>query len=405
MSNQGGLDRYGMTSPPEVGGQPGDHEERWAQWFLEQSFFRDFVYRNPKGKKKGTELADALVLFGDVALLVQVKAQCGNHDPVAWATEKLLDALKQLKATHVQLGDGGITKLDHEVYGTAPFAPAKYPNHLGIIVLAQENPQPFDAATAVPGILAAGFPVHVFSLRDFNMITERFDTAGDFITFLELRTDVMPREQFTVHDEEGNIKRIIPHLRHVLTRHMSPSSSEELEKTVAAVTATASGGMLSSPERRFGLAIDDIIARAHDVQEPADPARRRKNLVVAEFLGWLTRARRISLGKRLVQQSLDARDGNPHYFVHVQRERGTACVYLSTAEARPKRLETLKFLIAYAQMKHGVDRCLGVATEPVGDGRPYDFALREGPLPEELAAHLKGFDDPFGATEPLGMPE
>jgi hypothetical protein len=55
MSNQGGLDRYGMTSPPEVGGQPGDHEERWAQWFLEQSFFRDFVYRNPKGKKKGID--------------------------------------------------------------------------------------------------------------------------------------------------------------------------------------------------------------------------------------------------------------------------------------------------------------------------------------------------------------
>ena len=24
------------------------------------------------------------------ALLVQVKAQCGNHDPVAWATEKLI---------------------------------------------------------------------------------------------------------------------------------------------------------------------------------------------------------------------------------------------------------------------------------------------------------------------------
>jgi hypothetical protein len=36
--------RFGMSSPPEVGGQPGDYEERWAQWFLEQSFFRDFVY-------------------------------------------------------------------------------------------------------------------------------------------------------------------------------------------------------------------------------------------------------------------------------------------------------------------------------------------------------------------------
>lgn len=397
--------RFGMTDPPEVGGQPGDYEEGWAQWFLEQSFFRDFIYRNPRGKRKGTELADALVLFDDVALLVQVKAQCGNHDPVAWATEKLLDALKQLKATHEQLGNDGITKLDHELHGTAPFVAASYPNHIGIIVLAQENPQPFDAATVVPELLTTGFPVHVFSLQDFKLVAARFDTAGDFITFLELRGDVMPGEQYTVHDEAGNIKRIIPHVRDVLERHMSPSTPKELEKSVAALVATASGEWLASPDRHFGLAIDDIIARAHDIQEPVDPTRRRKNLVVAEFLGWLTRARRISLGKRLVQRCLDARDGDPHYFVHVQKERGTGCVYLATAETRPKRLETLKFLVAYAQMKHGLPRCLGVATEPIGDGRSYDFALREGPLPEEFLAHLKSVDDPFGATEPMATPE
>jgi hypothetical protein len=181
----------------------------------EQSFFRDFVYRNPKGKKKGTELADALVLFDDVGLLVQVKAQRGKHDPVAWATEKLLEARKQLVGTHDQLGDGGITKLENEIYGTVPFVPAKYPNHLGLIVLAQEDGGRFDATTQVPELLTTGFPVHVFSLRDFKMIAERFDTAGDLITFLELRGDVMPHEQYVVHDEQTNIERIIPHIRDV----------------------------------------------------------------------------------------------------------------------------------------------------------------------------------------------
>jgi hypothetical protein len=57
--------RFQMTAVPAVGGQPGDYEEKWIQWFLERSFFRDFVYRNPP-KKKGQELADAVVLFGDV---------------------------------------------------------------------------------------------------------------------------------------------------------------------------------------------------------------------------------------------------------------------------------------------------------------------------------------------------
>ena len=34
-------------------------------------------------EKKGQELADAVVLFEDVVLVVQVKAQCGNHEAKA----------------------------------------------------------------------------------------------------------------------------------------------------------------------------------------------------------------------------------------------------------------------------------------------------------------------------------
>src|SRR5712664_1640568 len=94
--------RFGMSEVPEVGGQPGTYEEKWSQWFLERSFFRDFVFRNPQ-KKKGQELADAVVLFGDVVLMVQVKAQCGHYFTVSGATEKLLEAFQQLRKTYESL--------------------------------------------------------------------------------------------------------------------------------------------------------------------------------------------------------------------------------------------------------------------------------------------------------------
>src|SRR5438128_2325310 len=112
--------RFEMSAVPTVGGQPGEYEERWTQWFLERSFFRDFVYRNPT-KKKGHELADAVVLFDDVALMVQVKAQIGQHDPVSWATEKLLDAFNQLLKTHDGLVGGQVKKLKNELYGEIAF--------------------------------------------------------------------------------------------------------------------------------------------------------------------------------------------------------------------------------------------------------------------------------------------
>src|ERR1700686_2817854 len=90
--------RFRMTEVPQPGGRPGDYEERLSQWFLERSFFRDFTYRNPQ-KKKGEELADAVVLFDDVVLMVQIKTQCGRHDPMSWTTEKLLEAFQQLCKT------------------------------------------------------------------------------------------------------------------------------------------------------------------------------------------------------------------------------------------------------------------------------------------------------------------
>jgi hypothetical protein len=45
--------RFAMNAPPQPGGEPGIYEEQVAQWVAEKSFFRDFVYRNAKGKKKG----------------------------------------------------------------------------------------------------------------------------------------------------------------------------------------------------------------------------------------------------------------------------------------------------------------------------------------------------------------
>jgi hypothetical protein len=168
--------RFGMSEVPTIGGQRGTYEEEWSQWFLERSFFRDFVYRNPRGKKKGQELADAVVLFDDVVLMVQVKAQHGQHEAMAWATEKLLEAYKQLCKTHETLVEGHIKKLKNDFYGEIEFDTNSYPDRVGLIILSHDS-APYVAAKLVPEILTATFPVHVFSLSDFATVASRLDTA------------------------------------------------------------------------------------------------------------------------------------------------------------------------------------------------------------------------------------
>src|ERR1700733_13575703 len=390
--------RFAMSSIPEIGGEPGLYVEKWCQWFLEISFFRDFVYRNPRGRKKGQELADAVVLFGDVVLMVQVKTQCGSHDSVSWATEKMLEAFRQLGATHDSLVQGHIPTLKNDFYGDIRFDPNSYPNRIGIIILAHDS-DPYVAAELVPEILTAPFPVHVFSLRDFATVASRFDTAGDLITFLEIRGDVAEKETFHVQDEVRNIIAILPHLETTLGTHMSPASPDVLKKTVDAFKAIADGSLLESPDWRFGLAIDDMIARAHDVDTElyGESNRRLASLDVARFLGWLTRDRRIKLGKRLLAKCEAGRDGEPHYFLHRKPSTGTLCVFLVSSESRVERVRFLEFLVSYALMKYG-GRGLGVVTEPIGGGgRSYYFCITRSDPPAELLDQLKILDDPFAS--------
>lgn len=393
--------RFGMSEVPEVGGQPGTYEEKWTQWFLERSFFRDFVYRNPQ-KKKGQELADAVVLFDDVVLMVQIKAQCGQHDSISWATEKLLEAFQQLCKTNNSLTGGQVKKLKNDFYGDVLFDPQDYPNRIGLIILAHDS-QPYVACKLAPEILTAAFPVHVFSLKDFAMVASRFDTAGDVVTFLEMRHEIGGQEEFLVQDEEGNIGLMIPQIEKLLQKHMPATPPEVMNKTVAARVEIATGKLLESPDWKYGLVIDDIIAHAHDVDSGlAWNTGNGAAKEVASFLGWLTRDRRIKLGKKVISICDAARDGKPHWFSHFQESRGTVCVYLATSDSRAGRVKHLQFLATYAYMKYGA-QCIGVATEPLGGGRSYDFLVVRSSPPPELLDYLKTIDDPFTSDDTLGL--
>lgn len=388
--------RYGMTELPQPGGQPGDYEERLSQWFLERSFFRDFTYRNPK-KKKGEELADAVVLFDDVALLVQVKAQCGSHEASAWATEAILKALKQVRATHNSLTSRTVKILTNDVYGKLDFNPANYPNMYGIIILAQES-DPFDPCELVPELKESGLPVFVFSLADVELLTHRFDTAADFIHFIELRTDTSAKGNFLVNDEERNLARMIDFAPDIYKVRMRPISFEVLTRTVEAFRQKASGELVRSEEWRYGLAVDDMITRAHDVDPnlPWNTGPASTAADVARFLGWLSRDRRIKLGQRVRNACIKSKaTGETKYFTHFQKSRGTVAVYLISGADRKDRLSHLEFLVTYAHFKYEVKQAFGVATDAGVSGRSYDFMITRKQLQPENIEYLKTLPDPF----------
>ena len=167
----------------------------------------------------------------------------------------------------------------------------------GIIILAQRS-EPFDPIELLPELKSAGCPVFVFSLADIELITQRFDTGADVVHFIELRTDTAAMGKYRVDDEVQNLMQMVEFAPVVYTLRMQPITAETLSRTVEALREKASGRLTKSPDWRYGLAIDDMIARAHDVDPNLEWNTGSASLAanVARFLGWLSRDRRIKSG-------------------------------------------------------------------------------------------------------------
>jgi hypothetical protein len=393
--------RFAMSAPPQPGGEPGLYEEQVAQWVAEKSFFRDFVYRNAKGKKKGDQLVDGIVLFGDVMLLIEVKAQIGLAKRDDWVRDRLGKAVIQLEKSKALLQVGRVPKLRNDFYGELDFVPQNYPNVFGIVVLAHDS-DPYYAPDLVPELLASTFPIHVFSLKDFALVADRFDTAGDMINFLETRTDTSRVDRLLVQDEIQNLQSMISKFRTIWEPYFLSDTPGLLDRAVQTFEEKTSGKFQLGEHWKYGLLIDDLIAHVHDFDPSLswnENTTHEAGLRVASFLGWLTRDRRIKLGKLAYEHAELARDGNAHYFHHFHPSRGTCFIYLASSASRTDRVRYLQFLVSYAQMTHGCQESLGVATEATGGGgRSYDFVALRGPQPADQIEHLKAMANPFSSN-------
>ena len=132
-------ERYGMSKPPEPVGQAGAYEEELAQWLLEVSFFRDFVYRNPPSKGGRGELADAVVLYDDLVLATQVGSHHSARPVADWVPKTLETKLNQLRHTVRMLRDKHVRTLTNSTYGQVSINPSDIKDWIGLIVLDHEG--------------------------------------------------------------------------------------------------------------------------------------------------------------------------------------------------------------------------------------------------------------------------
>ena len=191
------------------------------------------------------------------------------------------------------------------------------------------------------------------------------------INFLETRTDTSRVDRLLVQDEAQNLQRMMNEFRTVWAPVFLNDPPELLDRAVQMFEEKASGKIQLDKDWKYGLLIDDLIARVHDFDPNLswnENTTHEAGLRVASFLGWLTRDRRIKLGKLAYEHAELARDGKAYHFHHFHPSRGTCFVYMASSLSRADRVKYLQFLVNYAQMAYGCQESLGVATEATGDG-------------------------------------
>ena len=379
-----------MNFKINVGAQTEDE----VQAAVESAFSPDFVFRSPR-REGGKEVTDVLVLFDDVALIIQAKAQAlelrseASHGNTDWAAKNLKKAGQQVNGAIRALRAGRMPFVENSRRGRVPFRVHDYPHLYGLIVLEHES-DPYDPMKLVPSLREIQAPVTVLSFRDFWNLNEFLDTPNDLINYLEHRPEVLvPTLHPKVHEEAQVFGYFIERLEDVMevqARFTGRALPDGVNTYARELRRVVNG---EHPNKQAGLVIDHIIDKIHDADPDVtftdaagEPVGQEAYFRLVTELSMIPRSRRIALGERYqtVVDRAGASNENSHDATH-SPSRGDCIVLLASPFERSERLKRTKHLMNLtkaAQSYFGVSRAIGIATEAGHDhGCSYDVVLLE----------------------------
>lgn len=393
------LERFNISPLPDPAGDK--YEERLTNWFLEGAFIRDFVYREQKGKGNKGDLADGLVLYRKTALFVQSKAQVGAQDGRVWAKKNIEAAMKQASYGERMLRQRLVPEVFSDTLGPVKFDPDRYTERIGLVVIRQEDRTPFAATELVPDLAQQKFPVHVISLEDLIVVLTRFDTAEDFLWYLEERRLLaLGGVPLRVHEEELMFRAMLDLLPQRMRQRRPDISDAVFEESLKAHQSKLTGTLRASDHWRRSVVVDDIIARMHE-NDPDLPwakgSTKADAMKLAEQLSCLDRYRRLLIGKRLLDAVRDCGVGSYRAFYRGLRWNGCCYMFLVMDGDRGKRLDLCRVFLAAAMARSGMEIGVAVATNSAAlKGRAYDVMMRLDPLSQEERDFYLSGPDPFG---------
>lgn len=347
-----------------------------------RAFPRDFVFPNPS-LRRGSELVDALVVFEDVALIIESKSRYLSREARKKAEivsdylkETVKEGLRQTQNAETALRSGKIKRIRNVRGSKIDLVNRAIHRHLTILILDERLSILVIHEYLMKNKESLSDLPFIVDINDLEYIIEEFDTPREFIKYLQDRQAFLVSGKYHVPGELdllGYYKingRSFPavsndeQVNHVMLDRFWESYQEKYAEVNIAKTK----------DDEISYFVDHIIERAHEAGSGS--------VVIAEELSKLTRTERRSLAQGAFQKAMQAaRDSEPHYALCFFLSVDYGIVFLFTPEDRATRIERLKALVYLARISLSNPKVIGIASEPANhSSTTIDYCLIDKPI-------------------------
>lgn len=316
----------------------GRKAEDFVNYFLAPWFSGYWAFQKPK--HKGAEIADSLLLRGDVAFIIQIKERKGIKSDIKWAKHKIAEDKERISKWVERL------KTEKSIILRNKYREVIFPRHeikyyYGLIILNHFS-EPYNANEFLrEGSQEQKVAIQVISLADLYHLLRYINTPWDFVVYFESRFKLSQKTSLEVHREENVFVLNLKHMYHEMTQEIGKEKADEWNEFMD-ITIKAINGDLQSVDpglRRYAASF--LIDASIGGQLNKAPRDRKGNFVIndkfnllikaVEVLSEMTRLRRAKWGEIFLEQAEKAlKTGKDEYKTGKSPKRGVSYGFIAT---------------------------------------------------------------------------
>jgi len=361
----------------------GYRSENFVNYFLAPWFSGYWAF--PKPKYKGGEIADSLLLWGDVAFLIEVKERKGIKSNIDWVKHKIAEDKAKILNWVESLKTEESVILKNK-YREIEFPSEKIKSYYGLIVLNHLS-DPYDANEFLrENSSDQRVAIQVISLADIYNLMKYINTPWDFVNYFESRYRLSQKTSIKVHQEGDAFRQNLQYMYHEMKHEIGEEQADKWNEFMGITIKAVKGDFqeADSDLRRYASSflIDSVIG---GVLYKAQRDKHGNYIINDEFshliksvekLTEMDRLSRSFWGEWFLREAEKAlASGNVEYLTGQSPSREMAYGFVATDKPHDERAELMKSIARKTLVKNYKREGVFVAVSPANVFSTYQMFI------------------------------